>query len=77
MGSLAGGRGGDYIADLDFAIGDDHAVNQQLHQLSLPLERGARQPLLHPVAELFHRGGQDRDFRLPVHLGFQLPLLLG
>src|SRR5258706_14503041 len=37
---LTGGRGGDDIADLDIAVGDDHPVNEQLDELALLLKGG-------------------------------------
>jgi hypothetical protein len=40
----AGWGGGDHVADLHPAVGDHHAVDQQLHQLAAPLEVGLAQP---------------------------------
>ena len=48
---LALGAGGQHIADLDLGIGDDHAVDEQQHELPALLEGRRGQPALHPRAE--------------------------
>ena len=50
--------GRDDVADLDGAVGDDHAVNQQLEQCPLPLEVRLGQALPHTPAERLGMGGQ-------------------
>ena len=52
---LALGRGGQRIADLDLGVGDDHAVDEQLHEVAPLLEAGLGQSVLHPHAEGFER----------------------
>ena len=47
---LAVGAGGQDVADLDRGIGDDHAVDQQQHELTALLEAGLGQSTLHPLA---------------------------
>jgi hypothetical protein len=43
--------GGQHVADLDLGVGDDHAVDEQQHELPLLLEAGLGQPALHACAE--------------------------
>jgi hypothetical protein len=54
---LTGGRGRDDVADLDVAVGDDHPVNEQFHQLALLLEGGLGESSLYPLAECLYAGG--------------------
>jgi hypothetical protein len=51
---LTGWAGGDHVADLDLAIGDDDTGNQPLDQLPLLLPTGLFKTLAHVLAELFH-----------------------
>ena len=47
--------GGQHVADLDLGVGDDHAVDEQQHELPALLEGRRGQPVLHPHAEGFER----------------------
>jgi hypothetical protein len=67
----------DDVADLDLAVGDQHAIDQQLDQLPLLREVGIGQARLNPPAEIRRRGGPAGKFGLPVDLGFQLVGLHG
>ena len=49
---LATGAERDDVADLDLAVGDQHPVDQQLHQLPLAREVGAGQARPNPAAEV-------------------------
>src|SRR4051812_16392394 len=49
---LAGRVERDGVADLDLAVGDQHAVDQQLDELPLPREVGAGQARPNPPAEV-------------------------
>src|SRR5262249_43562754 len=51
---LTGGRGGDDVAYLNIAVGDDHPVNEQLDELALLLKGSLGEPGLHPLAEVLH-----------------------
>ena len=66
--------GRDDVADLDGAVGDDHAVDQQLEQCPLPLEVRLGQALPHTPAERLGMGGQTS--RLTLTLGVLLKLML-
>jgi putative transposase len=48
---LALGARGQHVADLDLGVGDDHAVDEQQHELPALLEGCRGQPVLHPRAE--------------------------
>lgn len=48
-----GGRGGD-VVDLHVAVGDHHAVNEQLNELAALVEGGLGEPSLYPLAEVLH-----------------------
>ena len=52
---FAFGAGRQHVTDLDFGVGDDHAVDEQLHELPALLEVGLRQPALHACAERLER----------------------
>jgi hypothetical protein len=68
-----GGR--DRVADLHVVIGDHHPINQQLDQLTALLERGDRQVLAEPRADLRH-GRQDLgsvQHSLPLRKELPLP----
>jgi hypothetical protein len=56
---LSAVRGGGHdVADLDLVVGDDHAVDQELDESALLLERGASQARPHAIAEgVEGRGG--------------------
>jgi hypothetical protein len=51
---FAAGTGGNHVAYLHFAVGDDHAVDQQLHQLALLFESGVLQAAPHAGAEILN-----------------------
>ncbi len=56
--ALAVGAGRDDVADLDGAVSDDHAVNQQFEQRPLLVEVGACQALAYTAAERLGVGCQ-------------------
>src|SRR3954463_1666421 len=64
-----------HVADLDVAIGDDHAVDQELDQGPPLLEGGLVQALPHPPAELPDGVGQAGEFLPPVRLRHKAPFL--
>ena len=66
--------GRDDVADLDSAVGDDHAVNQQFEQPALTVEIGASQTFAHTLTERLGMGGQTS--RLTLTLGVLLKLML-
>ena len=51
---LAARIGGDHVPDLYLLVGDDHPVDQQLHQPTSLLEGGIFQSALHPSAEILY-----------------------
>jgi len=53
-GVLAARIGGDHVPDLHFLVGDDHSVDQKLHQPTPLLEGGTFQSTLHPGAEILY-----------------------
>ena len=67
--------GRDDVADLDSAIGDDHAVNQQFEQGSFPLEIRRGQALLHTSAERLGVRGQSARLVLSRGITREIPLL--
>ena len=69
---LAGRTARDGVADLDLAVGDQHAVDQQLHELPLAREVGAGQARPDPPAEVRGRGRPAGELGPPVHLRLQL-----
>jgi len=69
---LAAGAERDDVADLDLAVGDQHAIDQQLDQLPLLGEVGAGQARLNAPTEVGRRGGPAGELGLPVDLGLQL-----
>src|SRR3982751_7011404 len=70
---LAGRAERDGVADLDLAVGDQHAVDQQLHELALAREVGAGQAPPNPPAEVGGRGRPAGELGPPVRL--RLPLV--
>jgi hypothetical protein len=58
---------GQDVTDFDIGIGNDHAVDQEQHELTALLKGGLCQPMLHTRAECFQGRGQAG----------QLPLALG
>src|SRR5439155_17977061 len=73
--ALWGGR--EDVADLDLAVGDDHAIDEQEQQLPPLLERRGREPLLDAPAEVRERGRHARQFAVAFRLAIELTLLLG
>ena len=63
------------VADLHFAVGDDHSVDQELHQGPSLLEGRLGQTLPYPLAEVLHGAGQPGELLVSVCLGFQLARL--
>lgn len=53
-GVLAARIGGNDVADLHLVVGDDHPVDQEIHQLTPLLEGGTFQSALHPLAEILY-----------------------
>src|SRR5919199_5835033 len=72
---LGGWRGGDDVADLDLAVGDDDAGDQPFDELPLLLPGGVREAGTNAPTEGVEVQRQVRDLSLAVHLGFQLPRL--
>jgi hypothetical protein len=70
--ALAVGAERDDVADLDLVVGDQHAIDQQLHQPALPGEVGGGQAGLDPLAERRGRGRPAGELGPPVHLRLQL-----
>ena len=56
--------GWDDVADLDLAVGDDHAVDEEFEQRTLPIEVRRCQSLAHAFAERLGMGGQSGRFVL-------------
>jgi len=76
---LAGPVRRHHVADLHRAVGDDHAVDQQLNQRPSLLECRLGQALPHPLAEVLNGAGEPGELLLPICLRlelFRLPLEL-
>jgi hypothetical protein len=71
---LVGGRG-EHVADLDLAVGDDDAVDEQLGQLPPLLEGGGGEPGADGLAECLDAVGDGLQFQPLAGGGVQLPLL--
>jgi hypothetical protein len=71
--SAGGGR--EHVADLDFAVGDDHAVDEQLSELPPLLEGGGGQPGPDGLAEALDPAGDSAEFQPLLRDGVQLALL--
>jgi len=56
------GGGGEHVADLDLAVGDDHAVDEQLGQLPPLGEGGGGQPGADGLAECLDPVGDGAEF---------------
>jgi hypothetical protein len=69
------GRGREHVADLDLAVGDDHAVDEQLGQLPPLVEGGGGQPGPDGQAECVDPVGDGAEFQLLPGRGIQLALL--
>ena len=70
-------RGGDDVADLHLAVGDEHPIDQQFHERAAPLEGGGGESGAHLGAEGVGAGRQRAKFELLLGDGVQLPLLRG
>jgi hypothetical protein len=64
-----------HVADLHFAVGDDHSVDQDLDQGPPLFERRLGQALPHPAAEILNRYGKPSELLSPVRLRFKLSRL--
>jgi hypothetical protein len=64
-----------HVADLQLAVGDDHSVDQKLHQGPLLFECRLGQALPHPLAEVLNGAGKPGELLLAVRLGVKLPRL--
>ena len=69
------GGGREHVADLDLAVGDDHAVDEQLGQQPALLEGGGGQPGPDGLAECLDPVGDGAEFQLLPGRGIQLALL--
>ncbi|MFZ0192771.1 MAG: transposase, partial [Streptosporangiaceae bacterium] len=69
------GGGGEHVADLDLAVGDDDAVDEQLGQQPALLEGGGGQPGPDGLAECLDPDGDGAEFQLLPGCGIQLALL--
>ena len=69
-----GGRG-EHVADVDVAVGDDDAVDEQLGQLPPLLEGGGGEPGADGLAECLDAVGDGLEFQPLSGGGFQLALL--
>jgi hypothetical protein len=65
---LAGGRRRDHVADLDIAVRDDHAVDEQFDQLALLLEGGVRQTALEALTKGFDGLREPAQVPLPLRI---------
>jgi hypothetical protein len=62
MGVQAGLGRRDHVPDLDVALGDHHAINQQVNQLAALGEAGLLQAHAEPLAQGAHRPGDGAHF---------------
>jgi SRSO17 transposase len=69
------GRCWQHIADLDFAVGDDHAVDEQFHQQPPLRERGCCESGTDGLAERFDPVGDGTQLQPLLGDGFELALL--
>src|SRR5262249_41844168 len=69
------GRGREGVGDLDVAVGDDHAVDEQLGELPAVVEGGGGQPGLDGLAEALDPIRDSREFQPLVGDRVQLALL--
>src|SRR5260370_6783963 len=68
-------RGREHVADLGFAVGDDHAVDEQLGQQPALLEGGGGQPGPDGLAEGLDPVGDSAEVQLLPGRGIELALL--
>jgi len=73
---LAGPVRRHHVADLHRAVGDDHAVDQELHQRPSLLECRLGQSLPNPLTEVLDGAGKPGKLLLPVCLSIELSRLL-
>jgi hypothetical protein len=73
---LSRGARGDHVPNLHWAVGDDDAIDQQLHQSSALGKRELVQGRLHLPAKRFESLGHGGDVHLLLRLRFQLAQLL-
>jgi len=69
--------GGQHVSDLDVGVGDDHAVDEQQHELAALLEAGLGQSGLHTPAERLQRRRDAGELLLACGVAAQLLLLAG
>ena len=69
------GGGREHVADLDLAVGDDHAVDEQFGQQPALLEGGGGQPGPDGLAECLDPVGDGAEFQLLPGRGIELALL--
>jgi hypothetical protein len=69
---LAAWTGGNDVADLDFLVRHNHAVNQELNHLAFLLKGRGRQPLLDALTERRDVRCQLRELEVPVTLRRQV-----
>jgi hypothetical protein len=74
---LAARVGGDHVTDLHLLTGDDHPVDEQLHQLPFLLEGRIGEPSAHPPAEILDGAGHSGEFQVLARLSLKLPPLRG
>jgi hypothetical protein len=67
--------GGEHVADLDVAVGDDYAVDEQLGQQPALLEGGGGEAGADGLAECLDPVGDGAEFQLLPGGGVQLALL--
>ena len=70
--ALAVGVERDGVADLDLAVGDEHSVDQQFHELALLREVRAGQTGPNPLTDVGGRGRPTGELGPPIHLCHQL-----
>ena len=68
-GVLAGGAGGDNVADFDLVVGDHDPIDQQFDQRAFLRERGVGQAGADPLAKRGDRSGQSGQFGVVIDLG--------
>ncbi len=73
---FAGRASWDHIADLDIAVFDDHAIDEQFRQFSFLLKVGIFQAVLDTAAKLLNGRCQTRQLILPIDLLGKLLFLL-
>jgi hypothetical protein len=59
---LAARIGGDHVTDLYFLTGDDHPIDEQLHQPAFLLEGRLGKSCAYPLAEILDGAGHSGEF---------------